>query len=122
MKLSNIDKKILELLNGYEEGLPCYEIARILKRFPNQIFKRLKRMYVYNILEQIRGKPIFWKINFNIVNDLVFYYVKCPKCNEVYKIHYKQTTILCKNCLTKSGKKYRFYVFNKRIIDSKRII
>ena len=124
MKLTKTDKKILELLKIEQYGLSCSLISRRLNIDYAHIFRRLKKLYIHNIVMSIGLNPKIFKINLNTKNSIEFLIVECPKCKTLHKIHNEQLTILCKNklCLTISNKRTRFYVYNKRIIGNEFII
>jgi len=54
-----------------------------------------------------------------MISNIVLIDVECPKCHTIRKVDIKQTSILCSNedCLTNTGKRTRFYVYQKRIIN-----
>lgn len=124
MRLSKTDKKILELLNKEKAGLTCPQMCNKLKIKQPQLFLRLRKMTVYNILEKISSNPTIYRINLKEKHQMIFYHVECPKCKEIRRIHYKHSTATCRNpdCKTKKGAKTRFWIYDNRIIKTERII
>lgn len=121
--LSKTRKAILELLKHNRHGMACYELSRLLRKDPSQMNKCLKQMVRHSILESIISKPVIYRINLK-GRGMVFFFVKCPKCQCEYKVGEFQVTKVCENpeCLRPNGERTRFYLFDRRIVRVERVI
>lgn len=98
-----------------DSPMPNYKIAARLGVSPAQTHKRLAILVREHVLHEINGYPKFYTFNSkNKVQNLMVVTVECPKCEMIHIIHSSQTTVQCE-CLTKSGKLTRFYVFQERV-------
>lgn len=118
MKSTNLDKAILNLLVENKEGLPLYVIARKVSRDASNINKKLKKLIMHNLITKIRSSITIYKLC-ESKRPTVYFEVKCPKCYTVSSADYNQLTKVCPNesCLTKTGKRTRYYIDIKRIVD-----
>lgn len=115
MKLSRNDLRIIMLLKKEGRAMANYQIAHQLMVHPAQTHKRLAIMEREKILHSDKSYPRFYSFNGrNMVQNFIILTVECPKCQAIHIIHHTQCTIQC-DCTTKSGRKTRFYVFDKRI-------
>ena len=107
MKLSRLDRMILELLKLREMYLK--EIASKLNRKPSQIYFRLKRMQENSVVEKKAGYPKFYALNFKEYNFPADVVVACPKCNKLMAVSSGQQTKVCSKC------KLRFWITASRV-------
>ena len=115
MKLSKNDLRILMAIRKEDAPMANYKIARLLGVSPAQTHKRLVILAREHVLHEIDGYPKFYTFNLkNKVQNLMVVTVECPKCEMMHIIHSSQTTVQCE-CLTKSNRRTRFYVFNERV-------
>lgn len=122
MKPSRIDLLILEELRSSPEGTTIKRLSEKLKKDYAQIFRRLKKMCRYNVVEEIKSKPSIYKLNLNASNRITMMDVICPKCHRDYFLPYLQMTKSCEYCKTKKGdKRFRFYIYGKRIKQLRRL-
>lgn len=111
----------MELLR-VSTGLTISNIQKEISKPYAQIHRRIKKLEINNILEPIGKNPKLYKINLNHRYELIFYYVECPRCKDIKKIHKDQSTTTCNCSLTAGHKIYRFWITDDRIKDSKKIV
>ena len=119
MNLSKQDLRIIMCIKKEDAPMANYQIARRLGKHPAQTFKRLTLMAQNGVLQVIDGYPKFYKIDINnTVQNFIVLTIECPKCQQMHIRHQSQTTVQC-SCKTRSGKPFRFYVYNSRIKNKK---
>jgi len=97
----------IETNSNFKTGLKINEISKKIDRYPDAVYKTLKRLKEHNFVKQIDCLYFF---NPKSKNEIILVKVRCPKCQTEKEIDYSQSTIICpnKNCLTKNQKRTRF--------------
>lgn len=123
MKLSKIDHLICEALLKEKQGLSLLKLSRRIGKDPSLVYKSLNRLLREGVVVKVKTSCAIYQLSLKNKPEIAKVCVSCPKCKENYWIDANQNTKVCENpdCLTKSGKQTRFYIFDRRIIDWKRI-
>lgn len=118
MKLTQIDKKILQLLVKRGEGIPIKEIVSKTGLYFNTVYRRLQKLKRHNIVSNCRTfRCSIYKLDFKKKINFNFQIVECPKCKTTTEVHDYQWQTTCPHpeCKTKSGKPSRFWIYPKRV-------
>jgi DNA-binding Lrp family transcriptional regulator len=116
MRLSEIDKKILEALQANPQGLPLGSIAQQLNRYPSQVHQRLERLKGADIILKIKSSVTIYKLSMKAqLKQIAYYEYACPKCGTTRWAEEDQQTLICANdqCLTRKGEPTRFWARKK---------
>ena len=124
MKLTKIDKNILELLIKKSEGYTQKDIVIKTGEYKTSIIRRLQQLEKHSIVTRIRSSCSIYKFNFKSNQNFNFIEVECPKCKVTKLIHDFEQYVSCKNpeCITKSGNKTRFWITKTRIIQKNSLL
>ena len=114
MKISQIDRKILELLKLEPNYLN--QIAHKLERSPSQIYFRLKKLTECSIIEKRKGYPVIYKLNFNKYESPIYRTISCHKCKNIEMVESTQQTRVCKKC------KARYWISKYREREAQEIL
>lgn len=117
MKSTTFERELLTLLLKHREGLSINQLAKELKKHPQQLYEKLRKWEKRSIISKINGIPAIYKITNKEIKKIHYYKVKCPFCETISLADDDQYYKICPNkeCVTKKGNKRKFWIKDKYI-------
>ena len=110
----------MNILRQNQEGLALYNMAQMLNKNPSNLYRKLQKLVNHNFVSKLKSSVAIYKLNIRNIPK-VYYDVMCPKCRTISVSDSTQLTKVCPNneCKTNKGKRTRFFITDKRIVDKK---